>query len=604
MSNQDLKSNSKTITIRDKKKSDSVIDIESQQKEAVKEIQEHDENFYKELIENLDDRIPKINCDRGFQHSTVNRVCTIKTCNKKLLCDECIETDHAPIKKYAKKFSEFFKLKKEKKVIKEKSVLDIEFFLQEKQQFMKKLDFAFNMATQTVEKEFSILQDNLINLINETKKEVLAFKQKNYNLCKEILDSLSPQLDEIYFDIDKEMVKVVKVTDFDEMNAIIKKVVDFPDKQKIEQLTNDFRLISFYIKEFESETSLLILKQISPKIETFMSEQLVKISNESEAKRVLIEENGAEDYNRVSIWNSKSVVNYRSLQRIDQDPILCACEIDSQTLAFGTGSPGNNVLIFDRATNQFIDEFQAHEGSVMSIIHYHDSIIITGGSDGVVKFWDITDSENFKTFQAHNQILMCVCKVSNKLFATCSFDNTIKVWNYESASQSPEGTLVGHTDGVFYIALLSEQDNLLMSSSADYNIKIWNLNRLECYGTLKGHNNQVNSLEKYKEDYILSAGDDCIIIMWNWKTFDKVFKIDIVPFSIWSIKLMNDNNSLVVCGEDLSIFILNLDTGATSTKLFGHKSFPRSILQLKSGTLITFGYDCSIKFWRSKNTQE
>lgn len=75
----------------------------------------------------------------------------------------------------------------------------------------------------------------------------------------------------------------------------------------------------------------------------------------------------------------------------------------------------------------------------MSIIHYHDSIILSAGSDGVIKFWDINDSENFKTFQAHSEILMDLCKISQRLFASSSFDNTIKIWNFESGSQSPDG---------------------------------------------------------------------------------------------------------------------------------------------------------------------
>lgn len=29
----------------------------------------------------------------------------------------------------------------------------------------------------------------------------------------------------------------------------------------------------------------------------------------------------------------------------------------------------------------------------------------------------------------------------------------------------------------------------MASSAADYNVKIWNLGRLECVGTLKGHKN-------------------------------------------------------------------------------------------------------------------
>lgn len=48
-------------------------------------------------------------------------------------------------------------LKRDKKVIKAKNILDIEYFLEEKQQFVEKLDFAYKMATETAEKEFDAL---------------------------------------------------------------------------------------------------------------------------------------------------------------------------------------------------------------------------------------------------------------------------------------------------------------------------------------------------------------------------------------------------------------------------------------------------------------
>jgi WD40 repeat protein len=53
-----------------------------------------------------------------------------------------------------------------------------------------------------------------------------------------------------------------------------------------------------------------------------------------------------------------------------------------------------------------INEFSAHSKSVMSIIHYHDTIVITGGADMQIKFWDIEDGENFKSFTGHSDYIM------------------------------------------------------------------------------------------------------------------------------------------------------------------------------------------------------
>jgi hypothetical protein len=56
------------------------------------------------------------------------------------------------------------------------------------------------------------------------------------------------------------------------MNEIIFKIVDFPNQAKIEETVANFGMISQYIKEFEDESNLNILKQITPQIENVIEE--------------------------------------------------------------------------------------------------------------------------------------------------------------------------------------------------------------------------------------------------------------------------------------------------------------------------------------------
>ncbi|EGR27214.1 WD40 repeat protein [Ichthyophthirius multifiliis] len=305
----------------------------------------------------------------------------------------------------------------------------------------------------------------------------------------------------------------------------------------------------------------------------------------------------------IQIWNSKRIINYKTYSR-SLEPILCGCEIDKQTLAFGTGNPGNKILIYDRLLNQIINEFTAHSKSVMSILHYHDTIVITGGADMQIKFWDIEDSENFKSFTAHTDYIMNLQQLNPKFYSSCSFDNSIKIWAFDSTSDTPQGTLMGHKNGVFQVIAL-QQESIIASCSADNNIKIWNIKRFECFCTLKGHKNQVNSIAKFSEDQnlIISGGDDKNLILWNWENQEQIKVVNCVNFCIWDIRLMNDGNSIVACGENMSIAVVDFGNGSLISNLFGHKSFPRSLLYLKGGNLVSFGYDSQIKFWKSKNKQ-
>lgn len=105
---------------------------------------------------------------------------------------------------------------------------------------------------------------------------------------------------------------------------------------------------------------------------------------------------------------------------------------------------------------------------------------------------------------------------SYSVMVSSSEDASIKVWDYESGDY--ERTLKGHTDSVQDIAF-DHTGKLLASCSADMTIKLWDFQGYECLKTMHGHDHNVSSVTFMPSgDYLLSGSRDRTIKLWEIAT--------------------------------------------------------------------------------------
>jgi len=151
---------------------------------------------------------------------------------------------------------------------------------------------------------------------------------------------------------------------------------------------------------------------------------------------------------------------------------------------------------------------------------------------------------------------------------TSSEDATIKVWDYESGDY--ERTLKGHTDAVQDLAF-DHPGKTLASCSADMTIKIWDFVSYECTKTLHGHDHNVSSVAFMPSgDYLLSASRDKTIKMWEVATgyCIKTF----IGHREWvrCIKVSPDSLLVASASNDQSIRVWNIATKECKVELDDH----------------------------------
>lgn len=122
-----------------------------------------------------------------------------------------------------------------------------------------------------------------------------------------------------------------------------------------------------------------------------------------------------------------------------------------------------------------------------------------------------------KELKGHLLHINNLCLNSNgTLLLSTSDDNTIKIWDLEKCIYLC--SLEGHKKGGSF-ALFSPNNKNILSTSIDRTVKIWDFQTAKLIGTLKGHKKAVNHAS-YSNDgkYIVTASDDNTIRIWDNKT--------------------------------------------------------------------------------------
>jgi WD repeat-containing protein 61 len=148
-------------------------------------------------------------------------------------------------------------------------------------------------------------------------------------------------------------------------------------------------------------------------------------------------------------------------------------------LACGDGS----IRVFD--TNNIIEKYKltGHKKSVYSVaFHPQKNILVSGGYDAYLRFWNGEKHfEQIQNIPAHNYAIYDIqFNETGDICATASRDKTIKIWDAEN----------------FLMPLRLDRKN--------YN----------------GHINSVNKLLWFKNDLLISSGDDQSIIIWKVEKSD------------------------------------------------------------------------------------
>ncbi|CAI5738910.1 unnamed protein product [Hyaloperonospora brassicae] len=274
----------------------------------------------------------------------------------------------------------------------------------------------------------------------------------------------------------------------------------------------------------------------------------------------------------VKIWNARSLQCIRTLS--DGLSLALSAVFAPGNMHVVVGTKLGQLLLFDLNSGECIwkDE-EAHNGSaVWSIDVRPDGRgIVTGGADQRVNFWDfemlrLDNAEQNSALRlglSHTRMLkmsddvLCVrfsnTKDSKKLVvAVALLDCTVKVFHNDSLKFFV--SLYGHKLPVMSMDISSD-DAMLVTASADKNVKLWGLDFGDCHKSIFAHQDSIMCVRfVHKTHYFFTASKDKSICYWDGDHFERILKIDGQHFGeIWGLAVSSDGSFVVSCSHDRSL---------------------------------------------------
>jgi len=185
-----------------------------------------------------------------------------------------------------------------------------------------------------------------------------------------------------------------------------------------------------------------------------------------------------------------------------------------------------------------------------------------GDIGGLIQKWSIKTGQTLNTLNVGKGVFSLQLFTNNQ-GVTCfaaGLDSPGDINIYNLNTFTFVTSLVGHSDTVFDLALISTS-NLLVSSSLDKAIRLWDLTTNTCKFTLQGHNSAVYGLKVISSEVLASASDDRTIKLWSIKDGSLIRTLTGHTGTIlWSLDLY-DSQTLVSGSFDQTIKFWDWQTG-------------------------------------------
>ncbi|KAI0720213.1 WD40 repeat-like protein [Cerioporus squamosus] len=274
----------------------------------------------------------------------------------------------------------------------------------------------------------------------------------------------------------------------------------------------------------------------------------------------------------LKIWNMKTTACIRTM---DCGYAVCSTFLPGdRQVAVGTKS--GEILIYDIASSSLIDTIQAHSGTVWSLhVRPDETGLVSGSADKDVKFWDFerkpANSDNprsvalltlvhLRTLKMTDDVLCVRYSPNGKLLAVALLDSTVKVFYQDTLKFFL--SLYGHKLPVLSMDI-SGDSKLIVTCSADKNVKIWGLDFGDCHKSLFAHDESVMQVAFERNDtregdtkpshYFWTVGKDKLLKYWDGDKFENIQKLEGHHGEVWALAVSHHGKFVVTGSHDKSI---------------------------------------------------
>jgi WD40 repeat protein len=273
------------------------------------------------------------------------------------------------------------------------------------------------------------------------------------------------------------------------------------------------------------------------------------------------------------------------------DPVAAAALSQDGNKLY-TGAAGT-VRAWNVAQAQVERQFTGN--SVVSSVAVSPSgqVLVSGGADGTVRFWDQQKGMEFLTLGAHNARVTSLALLGEGRLLSASEDGTVKLWQLPPAPPRP----FAHPDQVTVVAVSPDGDRLL-TGCTDKQVRLWNLKSGQKDRDLTGPELTITAVAFSSDGKTVAAGSaDRTLTVWEAGDGKLLKKIPF-PSPVKCADFRPNSKTVAVGLEDSAIVLVDVTEGKEVKKLPGHKGAVTALAFTPKGDeLISASADQTVIRW-------
>ena len=362
------------------------------------------------------------------------------------------------------------------------------------------------------------------------------------------------------------------------------------------------------------------------------------------------------------IWNRESGQVLQTLKHGGEYVHAVAFSPDGRFLATGSSDAAGFIQVWDTATGQRVKVIQGHEDAVLSIAYSKDgSRLLSSSYDKTARLWDVAAGKEVRKFAGHTWwVWSAAFSADERRVVTAGQDGTAIVWDVGSDKRSPaftghrgpvfsaafspdgkqvvtagydrhvlawspddvkpfdykslaEGSVVpptnyrafdGHTDAVRSVGFSSD-GSLLLSSSQDNTVRVWDFETAQALKTFRGHGGRVQAVAFLPDGKrILSAAHDHTVREWSIAGYEEIRTLkgrvlDGHADAVLAAAYSQDQSQVITASRDRTARTWNAITGEPGLTLAeGHAYLASTAVFFPGGRrLLTAAVDNTTRIW-------